>query len=527
VILAALAAIWLAVGVYLYAWWVPAAEMRDQAVMRNRVSADLGRVGADGAEILARGDNAEIGNLLRAALAGHADWLALGYRGRDGGMLGVAGAGAGDAVRTLAFEQPVTRGTSVIGWLSVTMDASDAVASRVEADRQLYAALAAGLAATLAAAAFLVHGWFKRPLRELAAAVDTRLKQLGSPSPPADDRDIVTWLGKAVASLADVVKAREQEIREALVRQQEMADTLKASEERYALAVRGADDGLWEWDTRSGRVFYSVRWKSLLGFSDAEVGDSIEEWKSRIHPDDLAAVIGAAEAHLRGESPRFERDHRLRTKCGEYLWVHARGAAIRGADGTAQRLVGLNTNISARKRAEETLIALADGLSTVRGEGFFRALVRNFARALGVRYAFITECVDYPVTRVRKLATWKDDAFIDNKEFELQGTPCFETITQGRACLYRHDVAELFPKERGTEWQSYLGLPIFDAGNHVIGHLACFHDRPLEGELPIEPIFTLFAVRAGIELERRMLLSRLALAEPEGGTNLRLVAPPE
>jgi GAF domain-containing protein len=166
-------------------------------------------------------------------------------------------------------------------------------------------------------------------------------------------------------------------------------------------------------------------------------------------------------------------------------------------------LVALNTDITARKRAEQILLGIANGLSQPRGQEFFNRLVRNFAEVLGAKMAFICQCANFPTTRVRMLSCWNDGGFAENVEFDLEGTPCNTVITKGELTLIPCGVDKLFPREVGYE--SYLGLPIFSRNGDVIGHLACFDTKPMQDDLPKLPIFTIFAVRAGIEIEQSAL----------------------
>ncbi|MGD9253386.1 MAG: EAL domain-containing protein [Holophagae bacterium] len=143
------------------------------------------------------------------------------------------------------------------------------------------------------------------------------------------------------------------------------AEALRQSKERYALAVRGANDGLWDWDLETDTIFYSQRWKGMLGFSDDDIGNSPSEWFDRIHPDDRPPFRRHLEAHLAGDSDHFGFEHRMRNLEGEYLWVLARGVAIRNAEGKPYRMAGSQTDITARKKAEHQLQhdALHDGLT--------------------------------------------------------------------------------------------------------------------------------------------------------------------
>ncbi len=137
------------------------------------------------------------------------------------------------------------------------------------------------------------------------------------------------------------------------------------SEERYALAVGGANDGIWDWNLAATTTFFSPRWKAILGYRDHEIGDSIEEWFSRVHPDDSAGLKKALDAHLAGQEPHFEHEHRMSCKDNSSIWVLTRGVVVRNAEGKPTRMAGSLTDISARKRAEEQLLhdALYDALT--------------------------------------------------------------------------------------------------------------------------------------------------------------------
>jgi diguanylate cyclase (GGDEF)-like protein/PAS domain S-box-containing protein len=131
---------------------------------------------------------------------------------------------------------------------------------------------------------------------------------------------------------------------------------LHESQERYALAVGGAKDGIWDWDLEGDRIYLSPRWKAMLGFEAGEIGDSPSEWLGRIHPEDLPVVRHAISAHLMGQAPDFESEHRMLHRDGGYRWVLTRGLAVRKGDGEAYRMAGSQSDITARKAAEERLL---------------------------------------------------------------------------------------------------------------------------------------------------------------------------
>ena len=164
----------------------------------------------------------------------------------------------------------------------------------------------------------------------------------------------------------------EQTKKEIAERSQVEAE-LRQSEERYSLAAKGANDGLWDWDLDNDYIYYSPRWKEMLGFSEDEIKANLQEWFARIHPGDLVEVQLALSAHLEGVSEHFEHEYRIRHQNGSYLWVLTRGLAVRDANGTAYRVAGSQTDITLRKRAEEKLShdALHDSLTGLPNRALF------------------------------------------------------------------------------------------------------------------------------------------------------------
>jgi PAS domain S-box-containing protein len=137
-------------------------------------------------------------------------------------------------------------------------------------------------------------------------------------------------------------------------------EDLRRSEERYALAARGANDGLWDWDLVTGEVYYSPRWKLRLGLKDQEVGADPEEWLGRLHPEDVDNVRARIQGYLAGGTATLTAEYRMRHADGSYRWMLARGMAVRdGKSGTPLRMAGSQTDIDERKKLEEQLMHLA------------------------------------------------------------------------------------------------------------------------------------------------------------------------
>lgn len=130
---------------------------------------------------------------------------------------------------------------------------------------------------------------------------------------------------------------------------------IKQTSERLELALRGSNDGLWDWDLSTNHVFYSPRWKAMLGYADAEIGNQKSEWAERVHPDDMAQIQRDLQAHLSGETPSYENIHRMRHKDGAWRWILDRGMVIRDAHGEPYRMVGTHTDLTELKEAEARL----------------------------------------------------------------------------------------------------------------------------------------------------------------------------
>jgi diguanylate cyclase (GGDEF)-like protein/PAS domain S-box-containing protein len=175
---------------------------------------------------------------------------------------------------------------------------------------------------------------------------------------------------------------------------------LRESEERYALAARGSNDGLWDWDLVRGGVYYSLRWKGMLGYGSSEVGPTLEDWLERVHPEDAERVRREIDDHLSNASDHFESEHRLLHRDGSYRWVLCRGVAERDGQGRATRMAGSLTDVSDRKWAEERLVhdALHDVLTGLPNRALFttlldRALIR-LKRRRDARFAVLFLDVD-------------------------------------------------------------------------------------------------------------------------------------
>ncbi|MEO1208749.1 MAG: EAL domain-containing protein [Cyanobacteria bacterium J06638_20] len=173
---------------------------------------------------------------------------------------------------------------------------------------------------------------------------------------------------------------------------------LRQSEERYALAVQGSSGGLWDWDLRADRIYFSHRWKEMIG--DEMIGDRPKDWYQRVHPDDLASLQEAITNYIGGKSERFENEHRLRHQDGTYRWMLCRGASVCDRQGSPYRMAGSQIDISSRKKVEEKIwrSAYYDELTDLPNRTFFidqlrRAIADSQKNALYI-YAVLLLDVD-------------------------------------------------------------------------------------------------------------------------------------
>ncbi|AFY77830.1 PAS domain S-box [Pleurocapsa sp. PCC 7327] len=143
---------------------------------------------------------------------------------------------------------------------------------------------------------------------------------------------------------------------------------LKESEERYFLVVEGANHGMWDWDLLTDQIYFSPRWKAILGYEDNEIDPDPNEWFERVHPQERESIEWGIEIHLNGQTPYFQYEYRMRHKDGSYRWVLCRGLAVRDEQGKPYRMAGSLSDITERKLAERALAQQAVELARSNAE---------------------------------------------------------------------------------------------------------------------------------------------------------------
>ena len=155
---------------------------------------------------------------------------------------------------------------------------------------------------------------------------------------------------------ARIFRHKNEEVQELLEHSEKLSEKLSLSQERFTLALEGAQDGLWDWNLITDEVFYSDTWKSMFDYEGDEVGNTLQEWKDKIHPDDVSGVMAIFSNYLQNSTGTYESEMRIRCKGGEYKHVLARGNAISDENGYVIRMIGLHIDITEQKNLEKSLV---------------------------------------------------------------------------------------------------------------------------------------------------------------------------
>jgi formate hydrogenlyase transcriptional activator len=236
--------------------------------------------------------------------------------------------------------------------------------------------------------------------------------------------------------------------------------------------------------------------------------------------EDRTAAQAAVQAARNGSLGRFVGFFPT-AQTRKPMWFDVVVSPILDADGKPEKLLAASRDVTQWKRAENLLHAIVDGTSTATGDAYFRSLLQRLARGLGVRYAFVAECLTGQ--RARSLAFWNNDTFADNFEYDLRGTPCLK-VTEGQTCHYERNLQKLFPQDTPLvemDAESYLGVPVRDSAQNIIGHLVIIDDKQMTSDPLVVAVMTTFANRAGVELERVRAFDNLHREKNESDERFR------
>ncbi|MBE9000700.1 MULTISPECIES: GAF domain-containing protein [unclassified Nostoc] len=216
-------------------------------------------------------------------------------------------------------------------------------------------------------------------------------------------------------------------------------EALRESEERWQLALHGNNDGIWDWNFKTNEVFFSTRWKEMLGYKDHEVSIGWDEWIKRIHPDERDWVLQAFQDHFAKKTPFYVCEYRVQCQDGSYKWILDRGQALWDALGDIVRMVGSYTDITDRKRADEELKR-----QNLRSQ-LFAEITLKIRESLQ-----IDEILETTVTEVQKLLN-ADRVLIFRLEADGSGTVVQEAVLPGWPVILRKNLFDPCFKEEYIE----------------------------------------------------------------------------
>lgn len=226
--------------------------------------------------------------------------------------------------------------------------------------------------------------WYRMIHEEDCPAVLTQAEQVlaGQSPPPLEHRIIhkngsIRWIrnmqvlrkdseGQSAAYdgvVSDITARKQAEV------------ALWESQQRLALVIQGSNDGIWDWALPTNEVYFSPRWKSMLGYADDEVENTFSAWQALLHPEERARALAQLQAYLSGQAANYELEHRLRQKDGSYRWILARGRVLRDTEGKPVRMAGSHVDLTERKQAEHQLQRINQEL--LRNEETLKGMVQE------------------------------------------------------------------------------------------------------------------------------------------------------
>jgi PAS domain S-box-containing protein len=268
----------------------------------------------------------------------------------------------------------------------------------------------------------------------------------------------------------------------------EAEQALRESNERWKFAIEGSGDGVWDWDVPSGRVMFSERWKSMLGYSVEEIRDDFEEWESRVHVDDLTAAKAGLRAHFEGLKDAYVQEFRMRCKDGSWKWILARGRVInRDSKGKPLRVIGTHTDISSAKALKEregkNLKLVAEGAPL---RAVLDAIVNSVESEHGDMFCKMM-VVDDNGMHLKVMAAPRLPEWYVNEADSLKISQ--QSVCSG-AAVYLSQRVITVDIRKDKRWKNRRALamkagflacwaePIFSRTGAVLGALACYYGKP-------------------------------------------------
>lgn len=300
-------------------------------------------------------------------------------------------------------------------------------------------------------------------------------------------------------------------------------------EQRLSYAIKVSQDGLWDWNIKTDKVYYSPRWQQILGYEENSVLFTIDTWRSSLHPEDAKRVLDALELHLYGQAAEFLEEFRLKNASGNWVWVQGRGQTVEYDDsGAPTRAVGTMTDISDRRRIENALQALLTGTAVAVGKDFFKSLAHTLSDVLSTRFVLLAQLNKLNPDILDPLTVWDSDFTEKCGSCSVTGTPCEITVRDGE-CFIDSDLQKSFPDDemlKNLDAESYMGVALKDHEAKVIGVLALVDSYKLPAWKTdlARAILPVFSARASAEIERQNIDSELINQKERAQVTLHSIA---
>lgn len=240
---------------------------------------------------------------------------------------------------------------------------------------------------------------------------------------------------------------------------------LKTSEERWQYALEGNGDAVWDLNAETNEVFFSRRWKEMLGFAEHEIGNTLSEWEQRVHSDDKARVYEEISKHLCGETQQYVSEYRIECKDGTYKWILDRGQiSSRAENGLPLRMLGTHTDITERKRIEEALreseqryrsviTAMAEGIVLQQSDGRITTCNDSAEKILGLT-------ADQMMGRTSTDPRWQA-IHEDGSSFPGETHPAIVTLRTGKPQF--NVIMGVHKPDGSLTWISINSQPLFES----------------------------------------------------------------